>query len=331
MAKITVDVNEKSLVTWILSVSMLLPILYLYFHTGSAVKMSSIVTRVFSAACGAMAIVYFATMRFSDEIKTRANLIVAICILFFSAKQIYEYRSDVIQLKASISDVISINGKASFTHHDDVAINEMASVDDIHAENDEIINTASIFKGIKPIQEKMIKNSSIVNNKMASLPLGEILSPDSISSQDGINASRKRIGELDSLIRQRQKVVAEYWFDVENYFKTVKVSEELRKDVMNGYLQSKPKTVALYKELDDSQFKLVGQTNLILDLCEKNLGHFKLDNGQLIFENDETLNEYREKVARLVKLANESDAVVSKLKRYYEEENKISSKQIDAL
>lgn len=80
-------------------------------------------------------------------------------------------------------------------------------------------------------------------------------------------------------------------------------------DTLQRYKQSLEQVKVTYAKLDENQLDYVKTANELLDLAQRTLPSNRIEAGQLMFEAQRDVEEYREAGERLDKIRTENDAV----------------------
>jgi hypothetical protein len=187
--------------------------------------------------------------------------VLAVGVLVFGYSVLASYRvwHDAQAVRNAANNLISTIDNAK-TQMDSATSSNQSNINVPVAYDTTNGNAANFLNGVQPILKKFADKSVDLNNRMTTLPLVKVLTPDNLISKVGIAQSRTILAKQKELIAERGKNLVGYWEEVITYFKTAKVDESNRKSAMDSFLSGKPTVEKLYSDLDKTQLTFVDVT-----------------------------------------------------------------------
>ena len=241
-------------------------------------------------------------------------IVLAVGVLVFGYSVLASYRvwHDAQAVRNAANNLISTIDNAK-TQMDSATSSNQSNINVPVAYDTTNGNAANFLNGVQPILKKFADKSVDLNNRMTTLPLVKVLTPDNLISKVGIAQSRTILAKQKELIAERGKNLVGYWEEVITYFKTAKVDESNRKSAMDSFLSGKPTVEKLYSDLDKTQLTFVDEASVILDLAENNLGRLQVGNGQLLFPDQTLLDTYNKHMQNLNTLGQEEARITQEI------------------
>lgn len=299
MAAITINFNER-VVAWVfIALSAITPIAASLLFSLNSIDVARSLGELAVYILFGVGLGDLFTKNRTEIVKARARLLVGILLLGYSIFHTYHLYHEVQEVKVAASNLVSI-----------IEGEQPNSIDNAPVVSDTKSDLASFLYGMQPILKGFTDKSVALNNKINAIPIDTVLAPDNLLSQEQIVLSRGKLAEAKKLIIERGQNLTNYHDDVLNYYKTAKVNETTRRGALDSFLSGKSEVVRVNKELDNSQLAIIDEVSAILDLAERNMGRLVVGNNQLLFDNQESLDEYNLRLKNLAELA-EREALAS--------------------
>ena len=161
--------------------------------------------------------------------------------------------------------------------------------------------------------KKLGDDMTSLNQKLSSFDISHVLTPERLTTKEGIQTSRKEVRTLQSLIDERQSILQRYFAGVENLIKTEDVSEVDRTQTLDGFNKGKTNTKKLYDALRDAQAASMKSTTDLLDFAENILGSTLVQDGKIMFQTKTDLDEYNRLMGILRSGSTREEAVTSQI------------------
>lgn len=297
MTAITINFNER-VVAWVLiGLSVITPIAASLLVSSNSFDTARTLGELAVYILFGVGLCDLFTKQRSEIIKARARLMVGVFLLGYSIFHTYHLYHDIQEVKAAASNLVSI------IEGGQVKTQQINSVDKAPVAFDIKNDVANFLNGSQPLLKAFTDKSGALNNKINAIPIGTILDPNNLLSQEELIKSKGNLAEGKKLIVERGQNLTSYYDDFLNYIKTAKVNETTRKGALDSFPSSKSEVVRLNNELDKFQLALMDEASAIVDLAGKNMGRLQVSNNQLLFDNQESLDEYNLHMKNLTALA----------------------------
>ena len=177
----------------------------------------------------------------------------------------------------------------------------------VAAGGSEADRTVALLGLMKDHAKKFAIDTAALDRKFTTNDLGSALRPENLVTQDGIQNSRKKVEASKVLIDQRNTILPQYFFSLEQSVKSLGLTERETINAIAGMNAGKggaERMQKLYEKLGNAQLGILTIISELLDFAERNLGRTSVKDGQMMFLAQPELDEY----LRLVKALNESAA-----------------------
>lgn len=161
------------------------------------------------------------------------------------------------------------------------------------------------FKGYASRSQKVHND---LNNEINSLELGDILLPMNLKNTRVAEQGRAKIAQLEQSIPDYEERILDEIYLAE---KTLAArNDDQGQAAYRGFMRTKEKGVQLAKRYFEVQKKLVGAIADILDLSIRLEGKLNVVQGQLMFEDQESLDLYNGYIMLIDSLSKEESEIL---------------------
>ena len=168
---------------------------------------------------------------------------------------------------------------------------EQSSNPFIENEADRALRT---IEALKPMVKRQVKEKEEFNRKFNAVDLSKALAPQTLTTKDGIRATRKTLETYKTLITERDSMVEKHLVEGEKLFRSQGLTENEIKRALKGMRGPQDENVKMVAELSSAQFAGVEAIFNILAFAESTLGRVTLQDGSLIFQTQAKLDEYNQ-------------------------------------
>lgn len=178
------------------------------------------------------------------------------------------------------------------------------------SEADRVVAFLGLMKGRA---KKMAEDFAALDRKFTANDLGASLMAENMVKREGIQASRKKIETFKSLINQRNTILTQHFVGTEEIIRNAGLSEREKNDAIAGMNSGKGSTLKNYEELGNAQLGSLKIVDELLNFAERNLGRTSLKDGQMMFQAQPELDEYRGLIQALTESSAKENVVTQKV------------------
>ena len=308
----TQSINTKLLIGFLFIGAMVAPNFFSTINTHLSFDFGRIAGQMAMYSSLSYIVTYGLTKGKPMELRNRLMIIVGSLLLAYSILSSYGVYRDTNQFKEAVANLLatmdnaSSQMKASNDEAEAIPQNKMTAA--VNPDNKPAGHTGSLadfMNGAQPIVKRFADKSIDLNNRINALPVATVISPNNLTSPDGIVKSRTIIAEGKKLIAERGQLLINYWNEASTYFKTANIDEASRQAVLSSLLSGKSDIDRLYSDLDQVQLASLNEVSAIVDLAEKNMGELTVRDNKLLFPNQMVLDEYNLHMKNLLVASNE--------------------------
>lgn len=169
--------------------------------------------------------------------------------------------------------------------------------------------SVSVLAAMTVQAKKFVETSAALERKFSALDVTQVLSPQNLLSAEGIKASRATLATFQGLIRERGAMLTNHFALMEQIIRSSGFSQGELANGLAGMEAGKGPVQKTYEELDAVQFAIVKATEDLVNFAERGLGRIRVQNGQLMFQTQPELDEYRRLMQLLTDAATKEGAV----------------------
>lgn len=186
-------------------------------------------------------------------------------------------------------------------------LDSISNGEDISSESSATTNE-SVESWMKDYMGKVQSIHIELSNEIAAADLASMLAPENLVNIETTNQSRSIIINLDSSVAGYEQKLIEELNNAEKIIASRK--DGASQAAHKGFLETKEHGIQLTKEYFDIERNIIGAIGDILDLSIKNHEKLHLQDGQLLFEDQETLDLYNSKVMRITSLSEQEEKLI---------------------
>jgi hypothetical protein len=147
-----------------------------------------------------------------------------------------------------------------------------------------------------------------LDKKFDALDIEPILKPENLVDGNAIARSRATLKTFRGLIDERREVYKSTSEKIEAILRTSNLSRIDLQDAMARLNRSSGRTTKLLTDLDEVQLRTIDAISKILDMCENNLGKFRIQKGDMLFVTQAQLDLYRTQLTLIQDYAKQETA-----------------------
>lgn len=158
----------------------------------------------------------------------------------------------------------------------------------------------------------LAKHIAVESEKMAALnvrfeapdaSLDKVLDPENFINPELLVDSRRKLQIFQSLIAERQTLIANHIKRSEEILRTAKLPAHQREEALKGFNESLPLAKVNYKKLDDSQLGMAKSAHRILDIAQRGMGVIRVQDGNVLFETQADVDAYNQGMEQIRQFA----------------------------
>jgi hypothetical protein len=161
--------------------------------------------------------------------------------------------------------------------------------------------------------KKYAEDIGALDRKFNSVDLGSILEPQSLLSKANIRVSRKKLDRYIALIAERDAILKQHFVLSEQIIRNAGLTDQEIQEALAGLNSNKVTIVQNYANLTTSQLATVKASQDILGFTEHGLGRISVQNGQLMFQTQLELDEYKRLMQVLTEAAATEEVITEKV------------------
>lgn len=249
----------------------------------------------------------------------RAWIFLATCFLFllFTLRQAYINTFNINKAKETASEMVSmmedtnrqIIGNQSGVDNQPIKQETEILPATKNTGNSEVEELAYMMEKLKPSVRKLASDGIEINTKINNLGIEKVLEPANLTSASGIRESRQIIKNMVQLVNARNDLLTNYYKDVSAQVNEMGLSESTRQSFEKTFFKNKLMLEYNYGEMTRLGNESAIRLEKILDIAETHLGLIKVETNELIFPDNESLNQYNQLLSEVIKLSEEEERV----------------------
>lgn len=161
------------------------------------------------------------------------------------------------------------------------------------AATSEADKTVLVLNAMKVRATQYAEESAAIDRKFNSVDLGTVLVAQNLVTKAGLDASRKKLNFYKAAIAERDAMLKKHFTLSEQIIRSSGMSEREINNGLAGLNSGKGTVQKNYADLTTAQMATVKATEDILDYAQRGLGLITVQNGQLMFQTQTALDEYR--------------------------------------
>ncbi|TXI37018.1 MAG: hypothetical protein E6Q51_04290 [Methylophilus methylotrophus] len=251
------------------------------------------------------------------QIRAWIMLGMSVLFLLFTLRQAHVNSVSINKAKQSATELFTlmegtnkqILGNSSTADNQEIKqVNESPStINQVgHSEAEDF---AILMEALKPIATKFAHDGLELNNKIMNSGIEKVLEPGNLTSASGIQAGRQTIQNLRPLINSRNELLANYYQEVTSKVSEQNFTQGFKQSFEKSFFKNKPMLEHNYSELTRIGNLSLNNLEKILDLVEDHLGIITIDNGQLLFPDQTSLNQYNQYLTEVIRLSEQEEQI----------------------
>lgn len=148
-----------------------------------------------------------------------------------------------------------------------------------------------------------------LDQRIERLQLAAVLAPETLVDRGKIAQAQITTQKVLSLIAERQTLVANQWEVSEARLKSIPNDDDRRR-ALEPFNKNKAKYVPLFQQRDNTQKEIAETFLAVLKWADSNVGSTVTQNGQLLIQNQELLDQYNNYIQRIQALAEKESRLV---------------------
>ena len=172
--------------------------------------------------------------------------------------------------------------------------------------------TVEILRAMKIRAKEFAEESGAIDRKFDSVDVSTVLLAQNLISMPSIDASNKKINFYKTTIAERDAMLKKHVVLSEQIIRGSGLSEREVNDGIAG-LNSNITITKNYADLTKAQLTSLKATEDILTFAQRGLGRITVENGQLMFQTQPELDEYRRLFQVLTDAATTETAITQKV------------------
>ncbi|MFM2049698.1 MAG: hypothetical protein RL682_189 [Pseudomonadota bacterium] len=157
------------------------------------------------------------------------------------------------------------------------------------------------------------EQSAALDRKFNAVDMGTVLTPQALTSKDGIQASRKTLDYFKGLINERDKMLKQHFISTEQVIRSQGLTDREVNEAIAGMRGPQDESVKVYAALSAAQLASLKATSDIVNFAERSLGRVVVQNAQMMFQTQPELDEYNRLMQVLTVMATKEEAVTQQV------------------
>lgn len=129
--------------------------------------------------------------------------------------------------------------------------------------------------------------------KFAAVNMADVLTPVALTTSSGISRSRATVRRFRELIDERRRLSVSFLDERERILRSSSLDQANQQAALGAFNSSKKQTLILIDNLEAIQREIIGSITKIIDLCASSLGQLGIQDGNILFQSQEQLDQYR--------------------------------------
>lgn len=161
----------------------------------------------------------------------------------------------------------------------------------------------------------LAEQSGELDRKFNAVDMSTVLTPQALTSKEGIQASRKTLDYFKGLINERDTMLKQHFYQSEQIIRSQGLTDRQVNEAIAGMRGPQDESVKIYAALSAAQLASLKATSDIVSFAERSLGRVVVQNAQMMFQTQPELDEYNRLMQVLAAMATKEDAVSQQLSK----------------
>lgn len=173
----------------------------------------------------------------------------------------------------------------------------------VPAAGSEADRAVAFLQAMKGRVKKFAEDFAALDRKFTANDLASVLKAENLVTREAIQASRKKVETFKALINERNAILKQHFVSSEAFIRNSGLSEREMNEGLAGLNSGKDNTLRNYANLGVAQLaslKLIGE---LLTFAENSVGRTSVKDGQMMFQTQPELDEYRRLIGAIVESA----------------------------
>lgn len=162
---------------------------------------------------------------------------------------------------------------------------------------------AALLHAIATHAKKSAAESQALDRKFQSIDLSDVLTPNNLTSAEGLSKSTVKIRQIEGLIAERNGWLQSVMSRGEAMIRNAPISDDEKRRALEGFEEKRPRTIRMYRDLDTAQKASMASISAMLDFAAQNINSMAVSDGQLLFETQAKLDQYNVLLQRIEQVA----------------------------
>ncbi|WP_310940175.1 hypothetical protein [Clostridium sp. SHJSY1] len=174
----------------------------------------------------------------------------------------------------------------------------------------------SVYGDLTPLLQLIKDYGTEINNlsanmtkELSSVDFANILSLDTLSSQEKISDAKKKIDNSLSVFDKYETEYNNLVANLNTSVPKIELPKAFKKDFINGFRDGQVENRDITTKYFKIEKDLLSKTNEILNFMLSAKGNYIIRNNQLLFETDADVNKYNEYIKDIKKLAEDEEKI----------------------
>ena len=132
-----------------------------------------------------------------------------------------------------------------------------------------------------------------LNGQFAANRLGTVIQPKNLVSKDALQASRRKVDTFKALVARRSTLLWQHFSEMEKLVAGSGLSERDARAAMAGADANRAAVLKAYDDIGQAQLNGARALDDLLAFAQRNLGHTAVKDGEMIFDAQPVLDDYR--------------------------------------
>jgi hypothetical protein len=307
---------QKALIWILVLLAWFLPALTSPWSGISAGQAGGLFANMFMATLAVMVVVHLVFKSSSQDTKNKGDLASALLLFLGSSFIVMNARLDSVQLADSadrLKAVVEANqqqvAQVQVAPTGPVAPAPVQEAVSAPMGGSTKLKMAKMLDRIGEASKRQTVRVSDFLARFNQLDLTNTLTPETLTSSQGLANAHHKFKTLKSLVAERTKIYDEVFAETRNIIMTSGLTAHELKEALDGFEQGERRFKQAIAGMAKPQNEMADLGLQIVDICQRNLGVFKAVQGNIMFQTQEQLDFYQSRMARFVELAKvEEDA-----------------------
>jgi hypothetical protein len=173
--------------------------------------------------------------------------------------------------------------------------------------------TVAVLQGMKSRVKKLAEDFAALDRKFTDNDLGSVLKAENLVTHEAIQASRRKVETFKTLIAERNTILKQHFVSSESLIRNSGLTEREMNDGLAGLNSGKDNTLRNYENLGVAQLSSLRLIGDLLTFADNSVGRTSVKDGQMMFQTQPELDEYRRLLAAIGESAAREEIATKKV------------------